>query len=44
MKFATYSANREWYLHKCKYLQYNDKWAYDYAYNDILPYWDENNY
>lgn len=44
MRFATYSANREWYLHKCKYLQYHDKWAYNYTYNDILPYWDENNY
>ena len=44
MNFVTYSAGREFFLERCHFLQYYDEWAYDYAYNDITPYWDENNY
>ena len=44
MKFITYSANREFFLERCHFLQYYDEWAYDYTYNDITRYWDENNY
>lgn len=44
MNFVTYSAGRDYFLKHCNFLQYYDEWAYDYTHNDIVPYWDKNNY
>lgn len=43
MNCVIYSANKEYLDSRAKRLNHYCEWSYNYLYNDIFKYWDENN-